>query len=479
MNIKYMKLYTLIVCSTFFFIIFACGTYLLYQHDIDTKIHNEHEIQRKTFYSVVDSKDTLVPMFSKMTIPTLAEQRELKRYVSDHKDVSSISVIYNDYYVYSTFGNRLYSMKMKAVKGFNIKVKSLLTHKPTLSYTLQVGANTYLKIYFKPLRFNVIDSIGRGYITVFDNIEIGEGNQLVKHDLLNHRDEYYFHLDDADFFVDVDPALALKQFIETKYVYLLMLLLGCMVSSYTSAAYCKKIWVRVCIKRNIIRPYLQPIVNKEGDIIGAEVLARWITKKGQVLPPYLFIPYIESQHLTSLLTCSLMTQVYQSQLMVLSKQLKLSFNLTERCLFDESIYKASLLLAPKFELVLEFTESAPFSNVHVKARMEKFHQNGMFFALDDYGTGYSSPYYLTDYNFDYLKIDRCFIEQIEHNPKSIYVVESLVLLAQKLELSVISEGVETEKQKQMLDQWGIKQYQGFYFYKPMSIESFMDIYSSH
>ncbi|WP_242446284.1 EAL domain-containing protein [Photobacterium angustum] len=433
-------------------------------------------MQRKMFNLVLNSKQELIVNFSKMTIPSVSDQRALKRYVSDNKDVSSVSVIYNDHYVYSTFGNRLYSMKKTAKAGLNIKMQSSLTHRPTLSYVVQVNPETYLKVYFKPFRFNVVDNIGYGYITLFDVVEIGDNNKLLRNSLLSNRKEHQFTLDDVEFFVEINPTLAVKEFVASRYVYLLLLFIFCITCTFLLSEYLKKIWVAYCIRRNTIQPYLQPIVDKHENIIGAEVLARWITKKGEVIAPSLFIPYIEKKQLTPLLTQSLMKQIYQSSLMQQSQELKLSFNFTEYCLFDKNVYKASLLIAPHCKLILEFTESAPFSHSNVKERMEQFHKNGIFFALDDYGTGYSAPHYLTEYDFDYLKIDRCFIEQIEHNLKSIHVVESLVLLAKKLQLTVISEGVETLIQKQMLEQWGIKQYQGFYFYKPMSLKSFMDIF---
>lgn len=476
MNFKYIKPCALAVCSALFLLFFASSSILLYKQFIANKVRTEYQLQRRMFDSVMNSREELIANFSKMTVPTLTEQRALKRYVSDNKDVSSVSVIYKDHYVYNTFGNRVYSIKKAAKEGFSVKTESLLTHKPMLSYTVQVSPETYLKVYFKPFRFNVVDNIGYGYISFFGVIEIGDNNKLLRNSLLSNRKEHQFTLDDAEFFVEINPTLAVKEFVASSYVYLLLFFIIGITCTFILSAYIKKCWVARCIRNNIVQPYLQPIVDEQGNIIGAEVLARWITKKGDIIAPYLFIPYIEKTNLTPLLTLSLMKQVYNSPLIQLSQDLKLSFNLTERCLFDPNIYKASLQLALHCKLILEFTESAPFSHSDIVKRMAQYHQNNIYFALDDYGTGYSSPHYLTDYQFDYLKIDRCFIDQIGHNPKSIHIMECLVLLAQKLQLTVISEGVETLKQKQMLEQWGVKQYQGFYFYKPMSVKSFMDIY---
>ncbi|KJF97408.1 diguanylate phosphodiesterase [Photobacterium leiognathi] len=357
-----------------------------------------------------------------------------------------------------------------------MRMKNSLTGKPKLSYTVQVSPTTYLKVDLKPFRFNAIDDIGYGYITLLGVVDIGDNNNLLRNSLLSNQDEYQFTLDDVELYAIINLTLAIKDFFSERYVYLLQLFIFCATCTYFVSSYIKKVWVVHCIRKDRVRPYLQPIVNELGYIVGAEVLARWITNKGETIAPYLFIPYVEKKKLTPQLTQSLMKQIYQSPLMLQSQGLKLSFNLTEYCLFDDNIYKASLQLAPHCKLILEFTESTPFSHPDVAERMAHYHNNGIYFALDDYGTGYSAPHYLTDYQFDYLKIDHSFVDQIDHNPRSIHVVECLVLLAQKLHFTVIAEGVETRKQMKILEQCGIKRYQGFYFYKPMSVKSFMDIY---
>ncbi|MUL11047.1 EAL domain-containing protein [Aliivibrio fischeri] len=477
MNIKHVKYYSFLICSVFLLLVLSFIYYATYNGYIDSKIEEEHEEVRHIFNSVVNDKKELINILNNKELKGIEQQLNLIRYVSDNKDVSSISVIFKSHYLYSTFGNRRHTSEERVKEGFNIKLVSSLTHKPIISYTIQVDSETHLKVYFKPINFKFIDGVGRGYLTIFDGIELGEKNQLIKNTLKNKENEHYFTLDDAEFYVEIHNSTAIKSFILDKYGYLILSLVIYLIACYLLGSYFKKTWVKSLIRRNVIKPYLQPIVNEEGDITGAEVLARWVTKKGEVLPPNLFISYIEKNKLTTYLTTSLMAQIYKELLNRDTKGLKLSFNLTEDCLFDPDVYKASLLLVSKCKLLLEFTESAPFFHSSVKERMELFSNKGILFALDDYGTGYSAPHYLTDYHFDYLKIDRCFVEEMENNSKSLYIVESLVLLASKLKFKLIVEGVETVNQKTALLNSGINEFQGFLFYKPMPMKLFFELYT--
>ncbi|MDD9194257.1 EAL domain-containing protein [Aliivibrio sp. S3MY1] len=477
MNIKHVKCYSYLICSVSLMIIFSFIYYTFYNKYIEMKVDEEHEEVRSIFNSVVNDREGLINILIDKDPEGIEQQLNLIRYVSENKDVSSISVVLDSNYLYSTFGNRDNQVEEQVKEGFNIKLKSSLTYKPIISYAIKVDSKTYLKVYFKPMKFNVINGFGRGCLIILDDIQLGEKNELIKYKLKDKENNHYFTLNDAEFHVEINNGRAIKEFIFDKYGYLILSVIVYLMSCYFLGSCIKRMWVKSLIRRNVIKPYLQPIVNAEGEIIGAEVLSRWITKDNEILPPNLFIPYIEENKLTPYLTKSLMEQLYKDLASIENKSLKLSFNLTEDCLFDQEVYKASLLLVSKCKLILEFTESAPFSHPKVKERMELFSNEGVFFALDDYGTGYSAPHYLTDYHFDYLKIDRCFVEEIEHNAKSLYIIESLVFLANKLKFQLIVEGVETVNQKTALLNSGINEFQGFLFYKPMPMKLFFELYA--
>ncbi|WP_305840366.1 hypothetical protein [Photobacterium leiognathi] len=93
-------------------------------------------------------------------------------------------------------------------------MKSPLTDKPTLSYTVQVSPTTYLKVYLKPFRFNAIEDIGYGYITLLGVVDIGENNNLLRNSLLSNQDEYQFTLDDVELYATINPTLAIKDFFQ-------------------------------------------------------------------------------------------------------------------------------------------------------------------------------------------------------------------------------------------------------------------------
>jgi hypothetical protein len=104
--------------------------------------------------------------------------------------------------------------------------------------------------------------------------------------------------------------------------------------------------------------------------------------------------------------------------------------------------------------------------------MRLLKQHGIRFSLDDFGTGFSSLSYLKNLPFDELKIDQSFIADITTNPTSASIVQATINLGQALGLDVITEGVETKEQLSLLVQAGCRSFQGYAFYKPLTLEAF-------
>ena len=92
--------------------------------------------------------------------------------------------------------------------------------------------------------------------------------------------------------------------------------------------------------------------------------------------------------------------------------------------------------------------------------------------MDDFGTGYSALSYLKKFDIDYLKIDQTFVRDITTDPSDLALSEAIVVMANKLGLKVIAEGVETAEQRDLLVQCGCDYAQGYFYAKPLTPEAF-------
>jgi EAL domain-containing protein (putative c-di-GMP-specific phosphodiesterase class I) len=130
----------------------------------------------------------------------------------------------------------------------------------------------------------------------------------------------------------------------------------------------------------------------------------------------------------------------------------------ERWLLDE-IQAAAI--DPR-RITLEITESALLADREaVAVRLATLREAGLRIAVDDFGTGYASLAYLTSLPLDMLKIDRGLVAEIAHRERDRIVVKALIHLARELGLQVVSEGVESAEQLELLKEWGCDLYQGF------------------
>ncbi len=119
-------------------------------------------------------------------------------------------------------------------------------------------------------------------------------------------------------------------------------------------------------------------------------------------------------------------------------------------------------------IVVEITEGLLLNaEPEVTYNLLKFFDAGIHVAIDDFGTGYSSLAYLKKFDIDYLKIDRSFVKNLETDPDNMALSEAIIVMAHKLGLQVIAEGVETEAQRSLLAAAGCDYAQGYLFSKPV------------
>ena len=126
---------------------------------------------------------------------------------------------------------------------------------------------------------------------------------------------------------------------------------------------------------------------------------------------------------------------------------------------------------PGKSMVIEITEGLLLgADADVTGKLLEFHDVGIQVAIDDFGTGYSSLSYLKKFDIDYLKIDQSFVRDLVTDPDDMALSEAIIVMAHKLGLKVIAEGVETEEQSKFLRLLKCDQIQGYLFSKPVPAE---------
>lgn len=220
-------------------------------------------------------------------------------------------------------------------------------------------------------------------------------------------------------------------------------------------------------------PYLQPIVAASDlRLSGAELLVRWHTPSGEIIPPAYFINRAESAGLLLPLTERMLrlTVARLSEIKLsLPRDFGLTVNVTPALLADRNFTRMCLALTEhdNVHLVLELTEQQPFNIDRQTERMlSQLSNAGVTFALDDFGTGCSVLSYLKQFPVSYIKIDKSFTQDILGEKTSWHIVESVVRLAEKLGIHTVAEGVESHEQVTCLSAMGIDYLQGYYIGRP-------------
>lgn len=233
--------------------------------------------------------------------------------------------------------------------------------------------------------------------------------------------------------------------------------------------------------------YCQPIINaSSGNCDGIELLLRWHNARQGWIPPDVFIPLAERQNLIAPLTRFVITEmVAHLPVMPRCKSFHVAINVAASHFRDRAILDDLQTLwwpaNPVPQLVVELTERDALPVVDQRV-ISHLHKVGVQLAIDDFGTGHSSLSYLKTLQPDVLKIDKMFTAAIGTDAINATVTDMVISLAQRLNISLVAEGVETEEQANYLRERGVDRLQGYFYARPMPLGDFpawMDRHLAH
>jgi len=236
------------------------------------------------------------------------------------------------------------------------------------------------------------------------------------------------------------------------------------------------------IAQDELRLLLQPQVDRNGSLVGAEALLRWQHPTRGLISPLAFIPVAEESGQILALGEWVLAEAASllKQCDDLGRPLRLAVNVSPRQ-FRHSGFVAQVRKilgeagADPTHLVLEVTEGLVIEDIHdTIAKMEELNELGIHFSIDDFGTGYSSLAYLKRMPLHELKIDRTFVQDVPQDPNDVALVETILSVARHLNLSVVAEGVETEAQFAFLKSRLCSVFQGYLFDRPLPWDEFRE-----
>lgn len=238
----------------------------------------------------------------------------------------------------------------------------------------------------------------------------------------------------------------------------------------------KKELVKRAIEEKAFDVHFQTKVNGiSGEVIGLEALARWTTQEYGSISPVEFIPLIEQLNVSSEFGNIIVKKTLEKYKKLKEKygeDISVSINVSPKYLMSRHMVanlKASIDLynVPYNKVIVEVTEEIAIVGLkEVNRKLQKMREIGVKVSLDDFGSGYSSLNYLISFKVDELKIDKSFVDQLEDNPFTTTMFESIIHMVKQLGLVLIVEGVERKEQVDKLLELGCYNFQGYYYSKP-------------
>lgn len=234
--------------------------------------------------------------------------------------------------------------------------------------------------------------------------------------------------------------------------------------------------IRAAIPNDEFVPYFEQQIDLQtGELVGFEMLARWVSPVRGLISPDDFIPVAEETGMIGDLSMSIIRKA-----MIEAKdwdpKLTISVNISPVQLKDPWLAQKIVKLLvetgfPASRLEVEITESSLFKNLSLaQSIVGSLKNQGIKIALDDFGTGYSSLAHLRALPFDRIKIDRSFVSSMLENAESAAIVSAIAGLGASLDVPITAEGIEEEEIIGKLKALGCTKGQGWFFGQPLNID---------
>lgn len=240
--------------------------------------------------------------------------------------------------------------------------------------------------------------------------------------------------------------------------------------------------LRVGIRENQLRLYIQSQVDVHDRVVSAEALVRWEHPEEGLISPATFIPLAEKSDLISEIDQWVLSQVcsLNHHMSKHHRPLPISVNISPRHFHQQDfVLELKNLLqlhqSPPGSLVLEITEGMMIQDSEeVVEKMAQISNLGVMLSIDDFGTGYSNLAYLKRLPIHELKIDKSFIRDITSNDNDSVLVDAILSIAERFGLRVVAEGVETLEQRNFLRDRGDVVFQGYLYAPPVPVETWLE-----
>lgn len=238
--------------------------------------------------------------------------------------------------------------------------------------------------------------------------------------------------------------------------------------------------LRSAVSHGELALHYQPQAKIDGEVFGFEALLRWQHPKRGFVPPATFIPLAEqSGVINEIGEWALREACRQAASWTIPFQIGINLSPVQFRYGDLAALVHTVLLETGLEpsrLELEITEGVLINDPpRALSILRRLKLLGVKIAMDDFGTGYASLSSLQSFPFDKIKIDRTFVDGVDHNPQSQAIVRAVIGLGKALNVPVIAEGVETQSERLFLLREGCAEIQGYVIGHPSPIETYAEL----